>query len=562
LTIVLMTSVIEAALPVGMVWVGKLVIDAVVAHDADALMWNIGVEAALTVALLVTQVGSGHALGLLHIRARFHGHMKLLERAARVPYVCFEDPAFYDAMNRALPEANGRPMAVVHHTIGVGSAGIGLLGATALLSGVSPWVGAAMIASSLPRFANERWFQRAWFHLRSARAPLHRELEYFETLLTKDDTAREIRLFGLADRFLSFGRALFERTWEQDRALSTRRTLLDLLTSTFSSVIFVGIHLYVGLAAVRGDLTVGDITLVLTAFRSGEGSISGLLQAAGLLYEDRLYLGHITTFEALSEPERTEGATVGPDPDDGLRFEHVTFRYPGAERDALSDLSLHLRAGEKIALVGVNGAGKSTLLKLTLGLYEPTAGRILYQGLPLTEWSPAALRRQMSALFQDFVRYQLSARQNVTLEEQATPEQLAVALELGLADPVVHSLPRGLDTRLGRWFDDGQELSGGQWQKIGLARAFFRADATLLLLDEPTAAMDPEAEVAMFRRLRERRPHRGVILVSHRFSAVRLTDRIVVIEDGRLIEQGDHDALLAANGRYAELFRIQAEGYQ
>jgi ATP-binding cassette subfamily B protein len=247
---------------------------------------------------------------------------------------------FYDAMNRALPEANNRPMAVVHHTIGVGSTAIGLLGATALLSGVSPWVGAAMIASSLPRFANERWFQRAWFHLRSARAPLHRELEYFETLLTKDDAAREIRLFGLADRFLSFGRALFERTWEQDRALSTRRTLLDLLTSTFSSVIFVGIHLYVGLAAVRGEVTVGDITLVLTAFRSGEGAISGLLQAAGLLYEDRLYLGHITTFEALSGPERTEGATVGPDPEDGLRFEHVTFRYPGAERDALSDLSL------------------------------------------------------------------------------------------------------------------------------------------------------------------------------------------------------------------------------
>lgn len=555
-------TVALAIVPVGMVWVGKQIIDAVVAGDQATLIQGLIAEACLSVLLLLLQVASGHALGLLQIRVGFLGQQIVLDRAARVPYARFEQPAFYDALSRALPEAGRRPIAVLSHLLGVLGAALGLLGSAALLAGVSPLIGVAMLVSSLPRFFADRWFQRAWFDMQSARAPLYRELSYFETLLTQDSGAREIRLFGLADRLLAARRDLFDGAWKADSALSTRRTSVTVLTGAVQSAIFVGVHAWVGLAAIRGEVTVGDITLVLTAFQSGEGSISQLLQSAGLLYEDRLYLGHIDNFFQMAAPEPTGGQRVGPHPDDGLRFEQVCFRYEGAERDAVHDVSFHLRPGRTVALVGVNGAGKSTLIKLAIGLHVPTAGRILLDGLDVAAWDKHALRARLSALFQDFVRYQRTALANITLDAPADDDVVRRAVHDALAEPLIAALPQGIQTRLGRWFEQGVELSGGQWQKIALARAFFRQDAALWLLDEPSAAMDPEAEVALLNRLRADHPERGVLLVSHRFNAVRLADEILVLEAGQIVEAGDHDQLLQQNGRYAQLFHTQAEGYR
>lgn len=561
LTITVVTALAQAAIPVAMMWVGKRVIDAVVAHDADAVTSFIAVEAALSAAMLFTQVANGHALGLLFYRSRWFGSTLLLDRAARVPYPRFEEPAFLDALQRAQPEAAARPLTVVNHSLALASSIVALSGSVALLAGVSPLIGAAMAVSALPRFASERWFQRAWFRMVSARAPVYRELGWYDEALTAPVPAREVRVFDLADRLMADRAALYEPTWREDVAMATRRSLSTAGASLVSSVIFVGIHLWVGLQAVRGTLTVGDITLALTAFQTGEGAVSRLLQSAGELIEDRLYLGHVLRFLALSEPEPREGATAGPTPGDGLRFHGVRFRYPGAPRDALTDVDLHLPPGQKAALIGVNGAGKSTMIKLAVGLYTPTEGSITYDGLDVRAWSAPALRGQMSALFQDFVRYPVSLERNVTLGQPSSPAALDDALALGLADELTSHLPQGAQTRLGRQFEGGVDLSGGQWQRVALARALFRTSAALVLLDEPTAAMDPEAEVKVLRQLQARWPDRAVLLVTHRLSAVRLADRVLVLDGGRLVEQGDHDTLMAANGRYAELFRLQAEGY-
>ncbi len=553
-------ALLRAAIPVAMVWVGKLVIDAVVARDADAVLQAIAMEAGLSAAMLLVEAVQGHAMGLLYYRAGWHGSTLMLDRAARAPFAKFEDPAFHDAMQRALPEASGRPMAVVNHSLALGGAVVALVGSVGLLANVSALIGLAMIISALPRFATDRWFQRAWFHMMSARATRMRELAWFDEALTAPVPAREVRVFGLADRLLAARRALFEPTWREDLSLATRRTMASGAASAVSAAIMVGLHLAVGLAAVRGELTVGDITLALTAFQTGEGAISRLLQSAGELSEDRLYLGHVLRWLDVSEPEDLSGATSGPTPGDGLRFEAVSFRYPGAEADALTDVALHIPPGQKTALVGVNGAGKTTLIKLALGLYQPTAGRLTFDGLDVRAWSPAALRARMSALFQDFVRYPHTLTENVTLGADGLPDALADALRLGLADGVAAELPRGADTRMGRAFEGGVDLSGGQWQRVALARALYRSNADLTLLDEPTAAMDPEAEIAVMRGVLAH-VRGAVLLVTHRFSAVRLADHVLVLEGGRLVEQGDHAALMARDGRYAELYRLQADAY-
>ena len=283
------------------------------------------------------------------------------------------------------------------------------------------------------------------------------------------------------------------------------------------------------------------------------------------MYEDNLYLSNL--YEFLEHPVEHEDGDMeaGATPGDGLRFEHVSFAYPGAPRPAIDDVSLHLRPGEKVALVGENGAGKTTLIKLLGGLYTPTSGRILLDGTDLLEWSPAALRRRIGVIFQDFVRYQLLFGENIgagDVEGFEDQERWEKAAAQGMADAVADELSEGYQTQLGRWFKGGTELSGGQWQKVALARAFMREGADILVLDEPTSAMDAEAEALIFQRFKELTRDKMAILISHRFSTVRMADRIIVLDRGRVLESGSHEALVAEEGRYARLFALQAEGYR
>ena len=330
-------------------------------------------------------------------------------------------------------------------------------------------------------------------------------------------------------------------------------------------MLFRSAYAWILVATVRGDITLGAMTMYLLLFKQGQSALSAALGAVGGMYEDTLYLSNLYDFLALPVTPKTGAATTGPDPEDGLRVEDLRFTYPGATSPALEGVSFHIHPGEKLAIVGENGSGKTTLIKLLARLYEPESGRILLDGRELREWDPGALRARIGVIFQDFVRYQMSAGENVGVGEVEAIDEEArqrEAAERGQAWGFLSAFPDGLRTRLGRWFGTGRELSGGQWQKVALSRAFMRRGADLLVLDEPTAAMDAEAEAQVFDQFQETARGQMAILISHRFSTVRRADQILVMEKGRVIERGSHADLLARNGRYARLFTLQAEGYR
>jgi ABC-type multidrug transport system fused ATPase/permease subunit len=319
------------------------------------------------------------------------------------------------------------------------------------------------------------------------------------------------------------------------------------------------------LRAVAKAISLGDMTMYVLLFKQGQTALAAILAGVGGMYEDNLYLSNLYEFLGHVSKPPAGAATSGPSPNDGIRFEHVSFGYPGGRGLAVRDVSFHLPRGGRLALVGENGAGKTTLIKLLTRLYEPTEGRILLDGLDLQEWSTEALHRRIGVIFQDFIRYQLLVGENIGVGDVDALEDESrwhVAAAMGMAEPFIDRLPAKYKTQLGRWFKDGQELSAGQWQKIALSRAFMRKNADILVLDEPTASMDAEAEAEVFERFRSMSEHRMKIVISHRFSTVRMADQILVLDAGAVIEQGTHVELLAANGRYARLFNLQAEGYR
>jgi ATP-binding cassette subfamily B protein len=332
-----------------------------------------------------------------------------------------------------------------------------------------------------------------------------------------------------------------------------------------STAAFYAAYAWIAVSAVRGRITLGEMTMYVLLFRQGQSAVSSILSAIGGMYEDNLYLS--TLYDYLDTPVDEAGgkATSGPQPVEGVRFDNVSFTYPGATEPAVSGVSFQLRPGESLALVGENGSGKTTLIKLLTRLYSPSSGRITLDGLDLADWSPAALRRRVGVIFQDFARYQLKVGENIGAGDVTHFEdelRWHEAASLGMAAPFVEELPAGYQTQLGKWFRDGRELSGGQWQKIALSRAFMREESDILVLDEPTAAMDARAEAQVFAQFRELAKARMVILISHRFSTVRMADQILVIQGGQILERGSHEALMALNGHYAQLFQLQARGYR
>jgi ATP-binding cassette subfamily B protein/ATP-binding cassette subfamily C protein len=319
------------------------------------------------------------------------------------------------------------------------------------------------------------------------------------------------------------------------------------------------------LETIWGRISLGDMTMYLTVFRQGQSTFAGALTSIGGMYEDNLYLSNLYEFLEQNVPKPRGKARQGLIPGDGMRFIDVSFTYPGIAKPALKNISLHLKPGEKLAIVGENGSGKTTLIKLLTRLYIPDSGQILLDGLDLQEWDIEVLRQRIGVIFQDFVRYHFTVGENVgvgDVNHLQDDTRWAVASEKGMAKPFIESLPEGFATQLGRWFKGGQELSGGQWQKIALSRAFMRTGADILVLDEPTAAMDAEAEVRIFDHFRTITQHQMVVLISHRFSTVRMADTIVVMAEGEILEQGTHKELLQLGGRYARLFSLQAAGYQ
>lgn len=560
-------TVVAGVLPAATAYVGKLIVDAVVgaAGDPTLALEAVAAEAALVVAMAAAQRGLGVTQSLLRARLGHHVNLLILKKALELHLTHFEDATVYDRMTRARREASSRPLILVGRVFGLLQNLVALLGVGALLVAFSPVAVAVLVVAALPAVWAEAKFSGEAFRLFSWRTPETREQAWYETVLAREDYAKEVKLFGLGPYFLDRYDSIFHSLYDADRKLTLRRGLWGFLLGLASTAAFYGAYAWIVISAVGGRITLGEMTMYLLLFKQGQSALSAGLSAIGGMYEDSLYLSNLYTF--LEMPVAAEAGTAkdGPDPADGLRVEGVSFAYPGSSSPALSDVTLHIRPGEKLAIVGENGSGKTTLIKLITRLYEPSAGRILLDGRDLREWDVEALRARIGVIFQDFVRYQLSAGENIGAGDVsgiADEARQREAAERGQAWAFLQGFPEGLRTRLGRWFGSGRELSGGQWQKVALSRAFMRRGADLVVLDEPTAAMDAEAEAQVFEQFQETAKGQMAILISHRFSTVRRAHQILVLDHGRVTERGTHEDLLALDGRYARLFRLQAEGYR
>ncbi len=564
-------TLVAGLLPAGVAWVGAQIVDAVVFarnaadHDAARVLRLVLLEGALVAGLAGAQRGLSLCQALLRAQLGQRVNVMILEKALTLELKHFEDSEFYDKLTRARREASSRPLSLVTRTFGLTQNALSLLSYAALLVRFSPWTMVVLLVAGLPAFVAEAKFSGDAFRLFRWRSPETRMQIYLETVLAREDHAKEVKLFGLGPRLLQRYRDIFNRLYREDRALSIRRDSWGFGLSLLATSTLYGAYAWIALSTIRERITLGQMTMYLLLFRQGQAAVSAILSAVGGMYEDNLYLS--TLYEYLETPVAPAIGTAprGPDPADGVRFEHVSFTYPGAAEPALIDVDLHLPPGSSLALVGENGSGKTTLIKLLTRLYSPDSGRILVDGLPLPEWSEDALRARIGVIFQDFTRYQMLVGENVGagderyFEDQSRWHQAA---EKGRAADFIEQLPQRYQTQLGKWFQNGQELSGGQWQKIALARAFMRTDADILVLDEPTAAMDARAEAEIFEHFRALARDRITILISHRFSTVRMADQIAVLDRGRIIEKGSHEQLMAAAGHYAQLFALQARGYR
>ncbi len=570
----------QALLPGAMAWVGKLIVDAVVlsaksgtALDQRRVLKLVALEFALVTAQTLFARIQSLLRELLRATLGNHVNMMIVEKAATLSLRHFEDAAFYDKMQNARREASTRPLQLVLELFSLGQQLIMLASYSVLLWHLSWWSVLVIAAASLPAFFAEARASGEAFRLNSWRAPEGRRLSYLEWILTRDSHVKEVKLFNLAPMVLKRYRALYEKFYAEDKRLAIRRTALGLVLGALSLIAFYISYAAMADKAAHARISLGDLTLYLSLFRLGQQSFQSLLGSVGSLYENGLFITNLFGYLdiASGEAPRAQPALTLPR-GASLAFElrDVSFRYPAQEgqpaneRWALRHINLVIAPGEKLALVGDNGAGKSTLIKLLLRLYDPTEGAILYGGVDIRDLDPLELRMRIGVLFQDFVRYQFTAAENIGLGEVAHIDDRArieQAVDRGGARPVIDRLPHGLDSMLGGWFEEGQELSGGQWQKLALARAFMR-DAELLILDEPSSSLDAEAEHDLLQRLHELAKDRTAIFISHRFSTVRTADRIALIRDGQIEELGNHASLLARGGRYAHLFALQAEGYR
>lgn len=562
-------TLLAGALPAAASYVAKLIVDAVVQATRDGnttpALEAVMLEAAILVLLAGAQRGISVCQSLLRALLGQRVNVMILEKALTLHLSQFEDSEFYDRLTQARRQASIRPLSMVIQTFDLLQNTVSLVSYGALLLAFSPVAVAVLVLAGIPAFVAETKFSGEAFRLFRWQSPETRQQTYLEVLVAREDFAKEVKLFGLGPLFVQRYKDIFERLYRQDANLTMRRGLWGFGLSLLSTAAFYGAYVWIVLETAARNITLGDMTMYLLLFKQGQSAVASALGTIGKIYEDNLYIANL--YEYLEQPTVSGGgqATEGPDPGDGIRFEDVTFTYPGASRPALDGVTAHLEPGGKLALVGENGSGKTTFIKLLARLYSPARGRILLDGRDLEEWDEQALRRRIGIIFQDFVRYQLKVGENIgagDLEAFEDEDRWRESARRGRADDFIGDLSGGYHTQLGRWFKNGQELSGGQWQKVALSRAFMRSEADILILDEPTAAMDAQAEAEVFEYFQQEAAGRMVILISHRFSTVRMADHIIVLEEGRVLEEGSHEELLAAGGRYAHLFNLQAEGYR
>ncbi len=562
--------IIKAAIPVVMLWVGKLIIDEIIFQiDQEyPVYYNIwiylGIE--LGLALLSDLINRGITLldSLLGDLFSNETSVRLIHHAATLDLYQFEDSKFYDKLERARRQTTGRTV-LMSQTLTQLQDIITILFFAVGLIAFKPLLIIILFIAIIPAFLGETTFSERTYSLTRSWTPQRRELDYLRYIGASDETAKEIKIFGLQDFISDRFKVLADKYYHANKKLATSRAFWGSLLSAIGTVAYYGAYVYIIMDTVEGEISVGKLTFLAGSFLQMRNMLQGIMNRFSQIAESALYLQDLFDFfelkpQIISQIDRPKV----PQPiSKGFTFENVSFKYPGSERYSLHNLSFHLNAGEKLALVGENGAGKTTLVKLLARLYEPTEGRILLDGVDLKEYDIVDLRQNVSIIFQDYVKFQLKADENIAignigdLQEQQRIEDSAVK---SLANTVIDKLPERYQQFLGKRFEGGVELSGGEWQKIALARAYM-GDSQLMILDEPTSALDARAENEVFIRFAELITGRTAVLISHRFSTVRMADRILFLENGELLELGSHEELLEKDGKYAALFKLQAKGY-
>lgn len=555
-----------AFLPVALLYVSKLLVDEVVSGNATGLVWR---YLAIEVALVLSTDLLGRLMGLCDslLADLFTNQitLRLMRHAASLDLVTFEDPTFQDKLDRARRQTTDR-LSMLFLVASLLQQVLSLVAMSASVIAFSPLFFACLVVSLIPVFWSESRFAAMAYSLLYRWTPERRQIDYLRLLGASHTTAKEVKLFGLSGYLIDRADGLFQRFYAENRKLAIRRATVNYLWGLLPNAAYYGSFVYILQQAIAKTITVGDLIFLTRAFSNSRTLLSSIFQNISRVAEQALYVRDLFDFFE-TKPALPVAVNPLPVPNpirEGFRFEDVHFAYPGAAKPVLNGISFHLAPGQKIALLGENGAGKTTLVKLLCRLYDPSSGRITLDGQDLRDYDPESLRREIGVIFQDFLKYDATAGDNIgfgLIESLTDPSRIDQASEKSYADSVISTLPEGYGTMLGRRFEGGIELSQGQWQKIALARAYMR-DAQLLILDEPTASLDARAEYEVFERFANLTAGKSAVLISHRFSTVRMADLILVLEHGKILEQGSHEELLAKGTRYAELFELQAAGYR
>lgn len=570
-TINMLLRLFKAGVPLLTLYLGKLIVDEIIRlmsaseKDLHQLWLLLGAEFSAVIISDLLNRSIGLTENLLGDLVSNRTSVDIMQHASKLDLFQFENPEFYDKLERARRQTTNRTVLMsqvltqFQDIITIVFLGAGLVA-------FNPWLILILFVAVIPSFLGESYFNQQSYSLSLSWTPERRELDYLRYVGASDETAKEVKIFNLSGFLIERFKKLSDQYFLANRKIIIRRAIWGLLLAALGTIAYYGAYVLIALQTVGGLITVGSLTFLTGSFQRLYGLLEGVMSRFSKIAESALYLKDLFDFFNI-KPEifSTPGSGAFPDKlQTGFVFENVSFRYPDQERWAIRNLSFTLHAGEKLALVGENGAGKTTLVKLLARLYEPSEGRILIDGIDIKDYNLQSLRQNIGIIFQDYIRFQLTAAENIAvgnISQKDKFEDVLSSAEKSLANTVIDQLPDQYEQMLGRRFKNGIDLSGGQWQKIALGRAYMR-DAQLLILDEPTSALDARAEHEVFQRFAELISGKSAVLISHRFSTVRMADRILVLENGQLIEIGSHEELLAKDGKYAELFTLQAKGYQ
>ena len=570
-TLGLVFRVVASVLPIALLWVTKLIIDGIVhaltTHQAvsSRLWWLVAAEFGLAVLGSILGRIIDYLDTLLAEKYMRHVSIRVMQHAAQLDLIAYEDPVFYDRLERARVQATDR-LGMIQSIGRLVQQVITTVTLSVSIMLFSPWLLLLLVAGVLPAFLGESHFAFLGYAKNFRQTPIRRQLDYLRVLGGSKEAAKELKLFGLKDFLVGRFANLSNQIYGEDVALARRRLIAGSLLSIIGTAGYYSAYVFVIWRTVRGLLTIGELTFLTGAILQASSNIQQIFSTLSSIADQALFLTDLIAFFEMRPTIRSKpNALPAPRPmQRGFEFRNVSFHYPGSSRLILNGLNFQLRPGERVALIGENGEGKTTMVKLMTRLYDPVEGQVLLDGIDLREYDLEDLYREIGVIFQDFMRYEMTARENIAvgrIEEIENLPLLRLSAQKSMADEVIAKLDREYEQMLGRRFDGGVDLSGGEWQKVALARAYLR-DAQVLILDEPTAALDARSEFEVFQRFAELTTGKMALFISHRFSTVRMADRIVVLENGRIAEDGNHDQLTHLGGRYAEMFELQAASYR